>query len=53
MIEEMLMVTDEDYIRKLAYGMRLVPVTGNKHSIRDEILFPHMRPQRSNSDEQN
>ncbi|HEY0376171.1 MAG TPA: lysine--tRNA ligase [Pyrinomonadaceae bacterium] len=55
--DEEAMVLDEDYIRALSYGMppaagigigvdRLVMVLTNQHSIRDVILFPHMRPER-------
>jgi lysyl-tRNA synthetase class 2 len=55
--DEEAMVMDEDYIRALSYGMppaagigvgidRFVMLITNQQSIRDVILFPHMRPER-------
>lgn len=55
--DEEAMILDEDYIRALSYGMppaagigvgidRLTMLLTNKHSIRDVILFPHMRPEK-------
>ena len=55
--DEEAMLMDEDYIRALSYGMppaagigigvdRFVMLLTNKQSIRDVILFPHMRPER-------
>jgi lysyl-tRNA synthetase, class II len=55
--DEEAMQTDLDYVRALSYGMppaagigigidRLTMLLANRRSIRDVILFPHMRPQR-------
>jgi lysyl-tRNA synthetase class 2 len=64
--DEEAMQTDLDYVRALSYGMppaagigigidRMTMLLTNRRSIRDVILFPHMRPrvaQTEDSDEQ-
>ena len=56
--DEEAMQTDLDYVRALSYGMppaagigigidRMTMLLTNRRSIRDVILFPHMRPRRA------
>ncbi|MFL6256346.1 MAG: lysine--tRNA ligase [Pyrinomonadaceae bacterium] len=56
--DEEAMQTDLDYVRALSYGMppaagigigidRMTMFLTNRHSIRDVILFPHMRPRQT------
>jgi lysyl-tRNA synthetase class 2 len=56
--DEEAMQTDLDYVRALSYGMppaagigigidRMTMLLTNRRSIRDVILFPHMRPRQS------
>jgi lysyl-tRNA synthetase class 2 len=61
--DEEAMMMDEDYIRALSYGMppaagigigidRFTMLLTNKQSIRDVILFPHMRPERKSGEQE-
>jgi lysyl-tRNA synthetase class 2 len=60
--DEEAMQTDLDYVRALSYGMppaagigigvdRMTMLLTNRRSIRDVILFPHMRPRKSRDEE--
>jgi lysyl-tRNA synthetase class 2 len=60
--DEEAMQTDLDYVRALSYGMppaagigigidRMTMLLTNRRSIRDVILFPHMRPRATHAEE--